>query len=485
MRKSNIWKDNEDDDDDEGDNEDAIDDKSSAFHERIHSPFHYDLLKQVEEAKYPPPPQGFQGPQGLQGGLLSTFRNSGKSSLDDDNEDKEGRRTSLTLTRTISSRAGAVTGAGAGRSPQTHDFFSSTATVESQSESSGSVKSNTSYTDSYTHPQTADRFSFPAASSPIPTSSVAALHCISAISNSYSAKQSEHSRSRSIYLQSERELVASTGAVIGERGGSGRGGSAGEMSGRGSTDAKDLSSSKSTPPSPSPSRSALPLLSPDEGRDDSKDSRSVHGETSSLLEDSRRGRESGRGRDDAGLDNASERLTSYISDSSSSSFHSTVSPPSASDSSLPMTVSSPFFTLRLDVSGDSDSVSEIDETVKTLDYPEISPQRPLDGSPPPAPTEEMSSMDSHSLDRNSNSNQQQQQQQQQHQRRQQRGDSKASEEDIRRHRGRGRGDGYTSQSLSPTPSTSTSASPYSPLLTPSSSKARTTKNPDRKSYGGM
>ena len=426
FKRNKIWRDN--DDDDEEDNEDAIVEKSSAFHERIHSPFHYDILRQVEEAKHP------------FGGVQLHFRSSsGKSSQGDESDDKEERRGSLTLTRTVSSRAG--------RAPQVlvQDLFTSAL----GSDSSGSMKSTISGNDSYTNPQTADRFSFPDAASPVPASASSS----SAAPASASVKFAD--------LKLERPSGTSTGSGGGGSGGVGGSGGRGQQGGGGSMGDGDLQSYRNT--LQSPTAPALPGVK----RDATKEDRGASESMSSSSEGKRRGRDMST--EEVGLDVITERLNSYISDSTSSSFQSAFSPPSASDCSLPMTVSSPF-TLRLDVSGDSDTVSEIDETVKAQDYPDTSPLRPQGGSPVPA--EDMSSLNS----RNRNSNTQQQQ------RRQQRGDSKAVDEETR---SRGRGDGYTSQSLSPTPSTSTSASPYSPLLTPSSSRARTTKHTDRKSYGGV
>lgn len=375
------------------------------------------------------------------------FRSSsGKSSQGDESEDKEERRGSLTLTRTISSRAG--------RAPQVlvQDLFTSAL----GSDSSGSMKSTISGNDSYTNPQTADRFSFPDAASPVPAPSSASASSSSATATA-SVKFAD--------LKLERPSGTSTGSGRGGRGGQagvGGGQGVGEGRGGGGMGDGDLESSKNTLQSPT-----APLL-PGVKRDAAREDRGASEPMTSSPEGKRRGRDMST--EDVGLDVITERLNSYISDSTSSSFQSAFSPPSASDCSLPMTVSSPF-TLRLDVSGDSDTVSEIDETIKAVDYPDTSPLRPQGGSPVPA--EDISSLNS----RNRNSNQQQQL------RRQQRGDSKSVDEETRRTRGRG--DGYTSQSLSPTPSTSTSASPYSPLLTPSSSRARTTKHTDRKSYGGV
>jgi hypothetical protein len=411
--------------------------KSSAFHERIHSPFHYDILRQVEEAKHP------------FGGVQLHFRSSsGKSSQGDENEDKEERRGSLTLTRTVSSRAD--------RAPQVlvQDLFTSAL----GSDSSGSMKSTISGADSCTNPQTADRFSFPDAASPVPSST-----------SSSSAAPPASASVKFADLKLERPSGTSTGSQgggggRGGGGGSGEGGSGGrgQQGGGVSIGGGDLESYKNTLQSPT-----APLL-PGVKRDAAREDRGASESMTSSSEGKRRGRDMST--EEVGLDVITERLNSYISDSTSSSFQSAFSPPSASDCSLPMTVSSPF-TLRLDVSGDSDTVSEIDETVKAIDYPDTSPLRPQGRSPVPA--EDISSLNS----RNRNSNTQQQP------RRQQRGDSKAVDEETRR--SRGRGDGYTSQSLSPTPSTSTSASPYSPLLTPSSSRARTTKHTDMKSYGGV
>ena len=400
------------------------------------------------------------------------FRSSsGKSSQDHENEDKdkEERRGSLTLTRTVSSRAG--------RAPQAlvQDLFTSAL----GSDSSGSVKSTISGADNYTNSQTADRFSFLDAASPVPSSA-------SASSSSANANAAATATATATAKSTDLNLERPSGASIGSQGGGGRGGSGGQRHGGGdggggggqggvggsgsgggdrgggSRGDGDLPSYKNALQSPT-----APLL-PGVKRDTARDDRGASESMSSSSDGKRRGRDMRT--EDVGLDVITERLNSYISDSTSSSFQSAFSPPSASDSSLPMTVSSPF-TLRLDVSNDSDTVSEIDETVKALDYPDTSPQRPQGGSPVPA--EDISSLNS----RNRNSNTQQQL------RRQQRGDSKAVDEETRR--SRGRGDGYMSQSLSPTPSTSTSASPYSPLLTPSSSRARTSKHIDRKSYGGV
>jgi hypothetical protein len=375
------------------------------------------------------------------------FRSSsGKSSQGDENEDndKEERRGSLTLTRTVSSRAG--------RAPQVlvQDLFTSAL----GSDSSGSMKSTISGADSYTNPQTADRFSFPDAASHVPAFASASSSSAPAATAAATVKFAD--------LKLERPSGSSTGSGRGGGGGQKGGGVKGQGQGGGSMGDGDLDSYKNTLQSPT-----VPLL-PGVKRETARDDRCASESMSSSSEGKRRGRDMST--EEVGLDVITERLNSYISDSTSSSFQSAFSPPSASDCSLPMNVSSPF-TLRLDVSGDSDTVSEIDETVKAVDYPDTSPLRPQGGSPVPA--EDISSLNA----RNRNSGTQQQQ------RRQQRGDSKAVDEETRR--SRGRGDGYMSHSLSPTPSTSTSASPYSPLLTPSSSRARTTKHTDRKSYGGV